>query len=288
MLTVAVLLSGPHRLEMLDTALSSIPIDSPTVSAVHIMHQNGKWDWGGALRERMEAHPKVRIIEFPSKVDFASSFNRTLDTVQSPWGLILPDDDYLLASSAESAFKAVAADPNSLEYGFAAFGWYYLKDERFLASYLKRRGGLHATLYFAPKFCTTMLNMKRVRELGGFNGTVGGFCDTVLFGQLSYEFNALVAATPIGIYRMHEGQESQRMQKVYAPYVDQLSKLLGGYARDAKERKTFERELFEFANGEGRIGGAQAVIADLTFRLRSRAQPVNAPSRVDLLRWSRR
>jgi hypothetical protein len=285
MLTVLVLLSGPHRLDMLDKALASIPIDSPAVSAVHIMHQNGKWDWGGALRERVEGHAKVRIIEFPSKVDFAKSFNRTLDTVETPWGLILPDDDYLLASSAASAFEAVAAHPNAEDFGFAAFGWYYLKDGRYLPSYLKKRG-LHATLYFAPKFVTTMLNMKHVRAVGGFDGTVGGFCDTALFGRLSYEYDALVADIPIGIYRLHEGQESARMQRVYAPYIDTLTSLIGRYARDEQERKQFVRELHQYANSDGRVGGVKALVQDLTFRLRSRSAPKDQTTHVAIRRWS--
>jgi hypothetical protein len=150
---------------------------------------------------------------------------------------------------------------------------------------MKHRG-LHAALHYAPKFATTMLNMKRFRAVGGFDGTVGGFCDTALFGRLAFEYDALIGATPIGIYRLHDGQESARLRKVYAPYVETLNALLGRYARDERERVDFERELFEYAHGTGRIGGVRAVVQDLLFPIRSRKQPTDAMQRVGLQRWS--
>jgi hypothetical protein len=198
---------------------------------------------------------------------------------------MLPDDDYLLSSTADSAFRAVAADPSALDCGFAAFGWYYLKDERFLASHMKQRG-LHGALHYAPKFATTLFNMKRFHAVGGFDGTVGGFCDTALFGRLAFEYDALIGDTPIGIYRLHDGQESARLRKVYAPYVETLIQLLGRYARDERERLDFERELFEYAHGSGRIGGVRAIVQDILFPLRSRKRPIDAPTKVAVERWS--
>jgi hypothetical protein len=235
MLTVAVLLSGPHRLEMLTKAIDSVPIDSPSVSELIIRHQGGPWNWGGALRERLEAHPKVRILEFPDYVDFADSFNRTLDAMQTPWGLILPDDDYLLRPAAKAAFETAAAHPGIDELGLIAFGWYYLQDGRYRAEYVARRDAAAAVRY-TPKFCTTMMNLKRVRELGGFPGDVGGYCDTALYARLIFEFGALYTREPAGVYRLHEGQVSTKMRTVYAPYVDTMRELLSKYAKTPEER----------------------------------------------------
>jgi hypothetical protein len=283
MLTVVVLLSGPHRYGMLETALDSIPVESSSVSTVLIRHQNGPWNWGGELRERWAAHPKCRIVEFPDRVDFAQSFNRTLDLVETPWALMLPDDDYLLRASAASAFEAVTEDPANERYGFAAFGWYYLKDGRYLASHVKQRD-LRAMVHYAPKFCTTMVNMRLVRQVGGFDGTVGGFCDSVLFGHLAFEYDALLSKTPIGIYRLHEGQESVQAQAVYAPFADALRAQIGRYARTPREREAFERRLSEFE--QPRTNTALELIQQLSFLIRSQAQPVNARSAIGLHRWS--
>jgi hypothetical protein len=282
MLTVVVMLSGPHRLGMLETALASIPFDSPQISKVHIRHQGGPWDWGGALRTRLEAHPKVEIIEFPDKVDFAQSYNRTLDKVETPWALMLPDDDHLLLASAAKAFQAVANCANT-DYGFIAFGWYYLKDGRYLASYVKRRG-LNGALLYTPKLCSTLLNLRRVRQLGGFDGSVGGFDDTALFGRLAYEFDALIATPPIGVYRMHDGQESARLEATYAPYVDALVASLGQYASSPRERKAFEQDLADYVQGRGRP--AVSLLQDLSFRLRSSSHPVDARREFGMRRWS--
>jgi hypothetical protein len=286
MLTIVVMLSGPHRFEMLEKAIASIPIDSPHVTEVQIRHQGGPWDWGGELRQRLEAHPKVRVIEFPDWVDFAKSYNRTLDNVHTPWAVLLPDDDFLLANAAEAAFDAVAEHSATVsDCGFVAFGWYYLKDGRYLASHVKRRG-LQAALRYAPKLCSTLLNVRRVRELGGFDGSVGGFNDTLLFGKLAFEYDALIGTEPIGIYRMHEGQESAKMQSVYAPYVDTLVKSLGRYARDPKERQDFERELANYVDEGTKPTQMASLIEGLNFRLRGRAQPVDAKRALGMRKWS--
>ncbi|HKU41661.1 MAG TPA: hypothetical protein VJR89_26065 [Polyangiales bacterium] len=274
MLTVVVMLSGPHRLGMLETALTSIPIESPAISRVHIMHAGGRWDWGGELRARFEAHPKVRIFEFPNKVDFAPSYNRQLDTVETTWALMLPDDDYLLRDEAARAFEALAQDKLDDRYGFVAFGWYYLRDGRFLGSHVKRRN-LTGVLNYLPKLVTTVLNAKRVRELGGFAGNVGGFNDTVLFGRLAYEFDALLSRTRIGVYRLHSGQESARVRTVYGPYADTLRETIGPYARSASELEEFERRLEAYANPRPRP--AADLLQEISFQLRSHTQPGDAP-----------
>jgi hypothetical protein len=286
MLTVVVMLSGPHRMAMIETALDSIPIDSPSISEVQIRSQGGPWDWAPALRERWEPHPKVKIVEFPDWVDFAASYNRTLDKVQTPWTMLLPDDDYLLKEPARVAFETVTADPKNEQYGFAAFGWYYLLNGRFRASYVKRRD-LTGALFYLPKLASTLLNVRRIREIGGFDGKTGGFDDTVLFSQLAYKFDALIASNPIGVYRMHEGQESAKLNTVYAPFAAEVSALLGRYARNEREFKRFERGLYEFAPNGGRVGGIRARIQDLTFRLRTSAEPSQAVrSQPRFRKWS--
>jgi hypothetical protein len=285
MLTVVVLLSGPHRLNMLSTALMSIPMESPWVSAVHIMHQGGPWDWGGELRQRVEANPKVKVYEFPERVDFAQSFNRTLDTVETTWALMLPDDDHLIESSARAAFDAVAVNPAARDCGFVAFGWYYLRDGRYLASYVKR-GDLASMIYYAPKMCATLLNVNHVRTLGGFDGKVGGFCDSALFTKLAYEYDALLSQDAIGVYRLHSGQESAKRVATYGPYVAELRELIGRYARSPHERAVFERKLADVVRTRPKL---MAEIRDeLHFRLCSRATPATPRSEFVMRKWSSR
>ncbi len=280
MLTVAVLLSGPHRLGMLETALSSIPIESPSVSQVLIRHQGGPWNWGGELRERITAHPKVRVIEFPDRVDFAPSFNRTLDAIETPWAMILPDDDYLVRPAAKAGFEAVAAYPRSADCGFVAFGWYYLRYERYLASYVKRRD-LAAMIHYTPKFCSTLLNLRRVRELGGFASNVGGLLDTTLLGRLAYEYDALIAPTPVGVYRLHAGQESA--QGLPSAHADALREWLGRYARSPEEREGFERRLAAAVSPSS--GKAHELFAWLTFVARCRREPLVVDDHIQFEHW---
>ena len=282
MLTVAVLLSGPHRLGMLEAALASIPIDSPSVSQVLIRHQGGPWSWGGELRERMEAQPKVRLLEFPDRVDFAHSFNRTLDAIETPWAMLLPDDDYLLRPAAKAGFEAVTANPLAEECGLVAFGWYYLKDDRFVRGRLQGRE-LTALMRNTPKFCSTLLNLRRVRQLGGFPDNVGGLLDTALFGRLAYQYDALIAPTPIGVYRMHSGQESA--QQLPAPHAEALRQWLGGYARTNCEREGFEERLA--GTTAAASSRTSALFQNLSFRLRSQPRPKETAGRIRFRKWSR-
>lgn len=274
MLTIALLLSGPHRQAMLETAFNSIPIESPAVSEVLVRHQGGPWNWGGALRERILAEPKVRLLEFPDKVPFTQSFNRTLDAVRTPWAMLLPDDDFLVRSAAKAGFELAAQDAHIQSCGLIAFGWYYLKHGRYLES-RRPRSTLASLLHSTPKCCSTMLSMDKVRKLGGF-ADLGGFIDTELFGRLAYEFDAAFASIPVGVYRMHGGQESAQLQSMFVPYLQPVAQSLGRYARSVRERREFERALHEIAFPV-RPPHAQ-LLGELSHQLRSRARPATFAS----------
>jgi hypothetical protein len=282
MLTVTLMLSGPHRQAMLATAFDSIPIESPAVAEVIVRHQNGPWTWGGALRERILATPKVRLLEFPDRVDFAHSFNRTLDAVRTPWALILPDDDFLVRSNAKIAFERAAHDRLVHDVGFVAFGWYCLKGGRYVPNRF-HRPSLSAVLSSTPKLCTTLFNMRRVRDLGGF-AQMGGFVDAELLGRLACEFDAVIAPVRAGVYRMHEGQESTRMQAVYGPYVEAMRCSLGSYARRPGELEAFERELQHFV--APRTSKSMRLLKELAFQLRSEGRPSASPRAFRMRKWS--
>ncbi|MET0284652.1 MAG: hypothetical protein ABW352_09290 [Polyangiales bacterium] len=279
MLTIAVLLSGPHRRAMVETALESVPLDSPLVSELLIRHQNGPWNWGADLRRKWEQHPKVRVLEFPDRVDFAQSYNRTFDAIKTPWAMLLPDDDFLVRPVARAAFEAAFAQPAVDQRGLLIFGWYYLKHQLYLHGHIKAQD-LAGLMRQTPKFSSVLFNLRRVRELGGFPGDVGGLLDTALIGSLAYRFDALITNTPIGVYRMHTGQESA--QKLPPQYVETLRHGLAGFARSEEERLAFEAMLDNSTTGAGTLRG---LVAEATFALRSRTRPAPAPSKFQFRSW---
>jgi hypothetical protein len=283
MLTIAVMISGPHRYDMLRAAVGSIPMNCSGLSQVILSHQGGVWDWGGPLKEEMRRQPKVRILEFPEKVDLSASFNRTLDHVDTPWVLMLPDDDFLLRRTMVAGLDALATYSGSRDLGLIAFGWYYLKRGRYLASHVKR-GGLLATFYYTPKMCSTFLNMRRLRELGGFDERFGGFCDTALFGRLCFDYDALICETPLGVYRMHDGQVSARPDIVYGPHVKDLITLFRGFASNAQECERFEKYLMAHINRTDRH--LITLLQNLIFSLRSYPQAVDLQALGHLRKWS--
>ncbi|HEX5658213.1 MAG TPA: hypothetical protein VFX59_13505 [Polyangiales bacterium] len=263
---------------MLETALESVPLDSPIVSQLLIRHQDGPWNWGGDLRRKWEQHPKVRVLEFPDRVDFAKSYNRTFDAIETPWAMLLPDDDFLVRPAARAAFDAAFAQPAYDQRGLMIFGWYYLRDQLYLHGHLKSHD-LAGLMRQTPKFSSVLFNLRRVRELGGFPGDVGGLLDTALIGSLAYRFDALITDTPIGVYRMHAGQESA--QKLPPAYVEALRHGLAGYARSEEERERFD-ELLDAAAGPGSV---RALLAQATFALRARTRPAPPPRRFNFRTW---
>jgi hypothetical protein len=74
------------------------------------------------------------------------------------------------------------------------------------------------------------------------------------------------------------------MNKVYAPYVDALMASIGRYARDARERASFARRLADYVHGSAMPG--VTLLQELSFRLRSHAQPLDAPTPVGMHAWS--
>jgi hypothetical protein len=66
---------------MLKTEIASTLLDCELLTQVILQHQGGRWEWGTSLKQRIERHPKARILEFPDKIELAASFNRTLEHV---------------------------------------------------------------------------------------------------------------------------------------------------------------------------------------------------------------
>jgi hypothetical protein len=280
MLTVTIMLSGPHRTAMLETAFDSIPIDSDAVSEVVVRHQGGPWNWGGPLRERILSTPKVRLVEFADRVDWADSYNRTLDVVRTPWALLLPDDDFLVRPVAKHAFERALAAAG--DCGLIAFGWHFLQYGRYLAS-TSYRPELPALIHHTPKLCSTLINVRHAKALGGF-APVGGFVDTELFGRLVYERDAALVDSHAAVYRLHDGQESTRLASVYGPHVDRLLDTLGRYAKTPAERQAFERTLrgYVFA----RESALKKRLRSLAYTLRSRARPAHESASFRMQKWS--
>lgn len=282
MLSIVVTISGPHRYDMLKTAIASIPIDCSLVTEVILQHQGGPWDWAAQLRQRVEGHPKVRILEFSDKVEQATNLNRALKHVATPWVLMLPDDDFLLTHATVAGLNALASCADSVELGLFAFGWYYARFGRYVSSHVKG-GGLLGALYYTPKMCSTFVNMKKFRELGGFDERLGGFIDTALFGQLCFQYDAMICPTPIGVYRIHNGQLSAN-SKIYAPFAGRLLKALCAFAVDARECSMFERHLTTYVSDAGRA--LTAPLRQGTFLLKSCANFADPQLIGPLRRWS--
>ncbi len=281
--TVVVPLSGAHRLQWLTDAIDSVPLQSPAIEALHIVHSGGAWTWAPELRERLERHPKVRIFEFAAKVAVDRSLNRCMDTVHSRWGLLLPDDDALVPHALE---QALHQNPDLLDgdAGLIAFGWYYRLGNRYRAEHVQSRGVAEFVRY-TPKLCTTLVNVAHFQSLGGFEAAYGSYCDTVAYARLVHRFGAWTCRTPVGVYRLHEGQISvSRHAEAYLPVMDPTIEALSAMASTAAERQQTARRIARHAHDvtSNRPHG----LGLMAFWLRSVGQPAVRPRLDAPARWS--
>lgn len=266
-LTIIVLLSGPQRKAWLEEALDSVPLDSPHLSAMHIVHQGGAWDWHPALRARYEADPKVRVFEFAQRLDIVPSFNRAMGTVQSRWALILPDDDQLIIEPFRAALEQVASIGD--DCGMLSFGWY----EHVGGNYVRDR--IRAIeipdALRGPPLCATVFNVERLREIGGFDARVVAFCDMVMTAQLRAQFGARFSEVPVGIIRTHPNQEGRKNSN-YAPFIDATCEILSPLLRDGRTVEELRTAV------RGMIHGQTTIVRRLrrfaAYLLRARRQPV--------------
>lgn len=276
--TVVVPLSGPHRLHWLREAIDSVPLDSPNLRALHVIHQGGPWDWGGELRERLAATPKVRLFEFDQRVDFASSFNRALYTTDSRWAMLLPDDDLLIRDRFARGIGAI--DPD-LDVGYLAFGWYELNRGRFV--YDNAQGIEPARLLRGPPFCSTLFNVPKLREAGGFASCTGGFCDIDLYARLRHRYGVRISDAPVGILRIHRQQGGRNPMLNYEPFIDathdRLSAFLDGPRERSRLRRRLEAEVYR------RSGLANRARRFLAYLMRGRPAPRPTLDPADTGRW---
>ena len=266
-LTIVVLLSGPQRKAWLEEALDSVPLDSPHLSAMHIVHQGGAWDWHPALRARYEADPKVRVFEFAQRLDIVPSFNRAMGTVQSRWALVLPDDDQLIIEPFRAALEQLGSIDD--DCGMLSFGWYEHVRGRYVHGWLRSieiPDGLRV-----PPLCATMYNVERLREIGGFDERVAAFCDMVVTARLRAQFGARFSEVPIGISRTHPNQEG-RKQSNYVPFIDATCQILSPLLRDGRTVEELRTAVCNLIHGHTPI--IRRLRRHVAFLLRARRQPV--------------
>ena len=140
--------------------------------------------------------------------------------------------------------------------------------------------GLHQKKYIR----TILIGIVGDISKGGFDARFGGFNDTALFGRLCFDYDALICKTPIGVYRIHDGQLSARPDIMYGPHVKDLITLFRGFARDAKERERFEKHLMGHIKRTDRP--LITLFKNWTFSSRSHPQAVDLRAVGHLRKWS--
>lgn len=270
--TIVIPLSGPHRLEWLEQAIGSVPLDASTIEALHIVHSGGDWTWAPELRQRLEQHAKVRIYEFADKLAVDQSLNRCMGTVSTRWGLLLPDDDALLPEAFSRALTEIAGLLHG-DGGLIAFGWYYRLGDRYRAEHV-RSHRVSDFVRCTPKICTTLVNVAHFLSIGGFEARYGSYCDTVAYARLVHRFGAWTSRMPVGIYRLHGGQISvSQHAEVYLPALQPTIEALSALAPTDAERQRVASRVSRHAHD---VRSTQPHgLSLIAYWLRSHARPAD-------------
>lgn len=245
MLTIVVILSGPQRLQMLEQTLDSIPLETSRIAELHLVTRGQPWDWAPALRARYETHPKVRVFEEADDLPWpALSSNRAFARVRTPFLMQLHDDDWLLPQRFALALEALD-DPRAADVGFVAFGWYLNQRGRYQPEHADLATPARMLVYL-PKYCATLFNTQRLREIGYLDNRFRGFADVGVFLDLRYRFGALCAEVPVGVFRIHGGQISAGRFSVYLPGLGYTIDRALAYAGSPAEAERFVDAIHAF------------------------------------------
>jgi glycosyltransferase involved in cell wall biosynthesis len=210
-------IDSAHR-DYLNESLQSAMKTSPDIVDEIIIFDNSKSSGFKTHLETLISNDKrVSVHSFNETFSMAECWNKGLELVKNPWHLYLHDDDILNAEEINRLDMATFED-----VGFISFDFNKLVNQT--RSLTSRETNLNGIIKNTPKFVSTILSTKKLKEIGGWDHNAGYFLDLLAFIKLHVLFGSKHNNTVLGDYRIHPNNASSlsKRSKGYGeklPYV---------------------------------------------------------------------
>lgn len=234
---------------------SAIRADQRLVSSIVVVDNSQSPQFRSNLNELITIanDSRVIVISQPERVSMAKSWNSSLNTVRTAWVLFLHDDDELL--NVNSLIDSILPIlDKSLNYGFLAFEFqchYYSRifrtNRRVTRRWLKPISAT-SLLDECPKLVSTIINVEQLRKIQGFSDEYGNFLDLIAFLEIYKAFNAVFVPITLGVYYLHEGNESDISKRAtgYGNYIPNACKRVFDLYEDDQVRSKFIKTILGF------------------------------------------
>jgi glycosyltransferase involved in cell wall biosynthesis len=254
MLTIVIPTIG--RGKTFDRAISSaVKSGVGLVSSIIIVNNSQSYDFSIRINHIVATinDHRLSVIAHSERVSMSASWNSSLKLIKTEWVLFLHDDDELLDINLLSELIKEKLNQNK-KIGFLTFNFYYqFKKIPFMRS--KRAiyrwpdlTSIEMLLNECPKFVSTIINVEQLRQINGFSDEYGYFMDLIVFVELFKNANAKSIPISLGIYHIHDGNESDLKKRgtAYGNFIPAVCKRFFDLYEDNQKRRMFISSIIDF------------------------------------------
>lgn len=223
-------IGSPSREIITESLNSALESDAKLWSQIIVVDNAKEASFTEFLNQKLGEDSRVEIHSINESMTMAECWNYGLNLVKNDWHLYLHDDDILESKSIDS--EHLNDELGFINYGFDVFG-----DENW--TYIPQKPGIEGILENTPKFVSTVLNTKNLREIGCWDNRSGYFLDFLAFIKLHSQFGSRSVKKSAGRYRLHPtnaSQKANRNQK-YGDHLPHVLEECFKIIKDEKQRK---------------------------------------------------
>ena len=219
MITIGIPTIGESDLEYLNKSIkSALDTDENIVDEIIILDNSQDTKISRLLHELTDNVDRVVIQESVKRLKMGENWNELLKIAKNNWIIYLHDDDYLISENINGELLSVLNEKK----GFITCNYYI--DDKEKSNKLIIRNGNYTPGTDTPKFVSTLINVRFLKEIGGWDDNAGAFLDALAFNKLHVIYGSSAHPMTLGAYRKHQGNASEESKRNitygnYFPYV---------------------------------------------------------------------
>lgn len=230
---LSILIPTIGRADTITRAINSaLKVDSKLLSEVVVLDNSQDPDFGVFLSDFVSktSDKRLNVACYDDRKSMSDSWNSGLDYINNDWVLYLHDDDELLDIN-EYAGSILKDLKSSSGVGFISYNYTLsmpfniFKGSRLATVNRKESNNIKnkiiSIINDCPKFVSTIINVTRLKEIGGWKAEYGYFLDLVAFIELCSNFDCQFNKQNIGIYYIHADNFSsvEKRNQGYGDYM---------------------------------------------------------------------